>query len=123
IRPYIRILFNSKEYKKVIDLLDKLENLDPNECEIKILPYYHLGKSKKCLDLIQEYEHILLSSLREITPAIFCIGIEIAQATFQKNLVEKFENIVGTLENGEAFIAIQKFVSESNFDKTQGKEF
>lgn len=123
IRPYIRILFNSKEYKKVIDLLDKLENLDPNECEIKILSYYHLGKSKKCLDLIQEYEHILLSSLREITPAIFCIGIEIAQATFQKNLVEKFENIVGTLENGEAFIAIQKFVSESNFDKTQVKEF
>ena len=123
IRSYIRILFNSKEHKKTIELLDKLENLDADECAIKILSYHHLGKSKKCLELIGLYESILLDSLRENTPVIFCTGIEIAEATFQKELVEKYENIVKSLPNGEAFIAIQKFVSKSNLDKTGGKEF
>ncbi|MRT39274.1 DUF4365 domain-containing protein, partial [Acinetobacter sp. RIT698] len=123
IRPYLRVLFNSKEYKKTIELLDKLDTLDTDECSIKILSYYYLGKSKQCLELIGLYESILLDSPRENTPAIFCTGIEIAEATFQKALVERYENIVKSLPNGEAFIAIQKFVSESNLDKTRGKEF
>ncbi|WP_151958125.1 DUF4365 domain-containing protein, partial [Acinetobacter guillouiae] len=123
IRPYHRVLFNSKEYKKTIELLDKLDTLDTDECSIKILSYYYLGKSKQCLELIGLYESILLDSPRENTPAIFCTGIEIAEATFQKALVERYENIVKSLPNGEAFIAIQKFVSESNLDKTRGKEF
>jgi len=123
IRPYIRILFNSKEYKKTIELLDKLENLDADECGIKIHSYYYLGKSKQCLELIGLYESVLLDSPRENTPAIFCTGIEIAEATFQKVLVERYENIVKSLPNGEAFISIQKFVSKSNLDKTRGEEF
>ncbi|MCB8768678.1 DUF4365 domain-containing protein [Acinetobacter soli] len=123
IRPYIRVLFNSKEYKKTIELLDKLDTLDTDECCIKIHSYYYLGKSKKCLELIGQYESILLDSPRENTPAIFCTGIEIAEATFQKALVERYENIVKSLPNGEAFISIQKFVSKSNLDKTRGKEF
>ncbi len=123
IRPYIRVLFNSREYKKTIELLDKLDTLDTDECCIKILSYYYLGKSKQCLELIGQYESILLDSPRENTPAIFCTGIEIAEATFQKALVERYENIVKSLPNGEAFISIQKFVSKSNLDKTRGKEF
>ena len=120
IRPYIRVLFNSREYKKTIELLDKL---DTDECCIKIHSYYYLGKSKQCLELIGQYESILLDSPRENTPAIFCTAIEIAEATFQKALVERYENIVKSLPNGEAFISIQKFVSKSNLDKTRGKEF
>lgn len=123
IRPYIRVLFNSREYKKTIELLDKLDTLDTDECCIKIHSYYYLGKSKQFLELIGQYESILLDSPRENTPAIFCTGIEIAEATFQKALVERYENIVKSLPNGEAFISIQKFVSKSNLDKTRGKEF
>lgn len=123
IRSYIRILFNIREYKRTLELLEKLDTLDVDECGIQILSYYHSGKSNQCLGLIQKYESILLSSPRENTPAIFCIGIEIAEATFQKALVERYENIIKSLPNGEAFIAIQKFVSESNLDKTRGKEF
>ncbi len=123
IKYYIRILFNSREYKKTIKLLGHLDILDADECGIKILSYYHLGKSKQCLDLIEEHEKILLDAPRENTPAIFCIGIEIAEATFQQSLVERYSNIVKKLENGEAFSAIQKFVSASNMDKSRSKEF
>lgn len=123
IRQYIRVLFNSKEYKKTIELLDTLDTLDTDECSIKILSYYYLGKSKQCLELIGLYERILLDSPRENTPAIFCMGIEIAEATFQKALVERYENIIKSMPNGEAFISIQKFVSQSNLDKTRGNEF
>ncbi|OTG72632.1 hypothetical protein B9T38_06730 [Acinetobacter sp. ANC 4218] len=123
IKHYIRILFNSRDYKKTTELLGKLDNLDADECGIKILSYYHLGKSKQCLELIGEYESILLVSPRENTPAIFCVGIEIAEATFQKALVVRYENIVRKLNNGEAFFAIQKFVSACNMDKSRSKEF
>ncbi len=84
IRQYIRILFNCEKYKEIIEIIEKLNNLDVDESGIKILSYYHLGKSKQCLELIGKYEHTLLANPRENTSAIFCIGIEIAEATFQK---------------------------------------
>ncbi|MFA2964762.1 DUF4365 domain-containing protein [Acinetobacter pittii] len=123
IRQYIRILFNCKEYKKVVDLTRKLKYLDADEAGIKILSYYHLGRSKQCLELIVEYETILLDNPRENTPAIFCVGVEIAEATFQKKLAEKYESIIKTLNNGEAFIAIQNFVTASNRDKSRSNEY
>ncbi|MFV5372882.1 DUF4365 domain-containing protein [Acinetobacter pittii] len=123
LRQYIRILFNMGKYKEVTELIEKLNNLDINECGMKIFSYYNIRKSKQCLDLIEQYESILLELLVENTPAIFCIGIEIAEATFQKKLAEKYKNIVKTLPNGEAFLAIQDFVSASNRDKSRSNEF
>lgn len=123
IRQYIRVLFNSKEYKKTIEWLGKLGTFDVDECGIHLLSFYYSGKSNQFLDLIQKYESTLLSTVRDNTALIFCIGIEIAEATFQKALVERYENIVKSLPNGEAFISIQKFVSKSNLDKTRGEEF
>ncbi|MDC5654795.1 hypothetical protein OFM86_17540, partial [Acinetobacter baumannii] len=123
IRPYIRILFNSRNYKKTIDLLDKLDSLDVDECGIKILSYSYLGKYKQSLELIDEYESFLINSKKDNIPAIFCNGIEIAEAMFKKELVEKYENIVKQLPDGEAFLAIQKFVSASNNDKSRRNDF
>ncbi|SSO99774.1 Uncharacterised protein [Acinetobacter baumannii] len=123
IRQYIRILFNCEKYKEIIEIIEKLNNLDVDESGIKILSYYHLGKSKQCLELIGKYEHTLLANPRENTSAIFCIGIEIAEATFQKSLAEKYKKIVKTLANGEAFMAIQNFVSASNMNKSRSNEF
>lgn len=123
IRPYIRILFNSRNYKKTIELLDKLDSLDVDECGIKILSYSYLGKYKQSLDLIDEYESFLINSKKDNIPAIFCNGIEIAEAMFKKELVEKYENIVKQLPDGEAFLAIQKFVTASNNDKSRRNDF
>jgi hypothetical protein len=123
IRPYIRILFNSRNYKKTIELLDKLDSLDVDECGIKILSYAYLGKYKQSLDFIDEYENFLINSKKDNIPAIFCNGIEIAEAMFKKELVEKYENIVKNLPEGEAFLAIQKFVTASNNDKSRRNEF
>ncbi|OTM89636.1 hypothetical protein B9X66_13740 [Acinetobacter pittii] len=123
IRPYIRILFNSRNYKKTIELLDKLDSLDVDECGIKILSYSYLGKYKQSLDFIDEYEDFLINSKKDNIPAIFCNGIEIAEAMFKKDLVEKYENIVKQLPEGEAFLAIQKFVTASNNDKSRRNEF
>ncbi|TCB38225.1 DUF4365 domain-containing protein [Acinetobacter sp. ANC 4910] len=123
IRQYIRLLFNSKEYKKTIEWLGKLGTFDVDECGIHLLSFYYSGKSNQFLDLIQKYESTLLGNVRDNTALIFCIGIEIAEATFQKALVERYENIIKSLPNGEAFISIQKFVSQSNLDKTRGNEF
>lgn len=123
IRPYIRILFNSRNYKKTIELLDKLDSLDVDECGIKILSYAYLGKYKQSLDFIDEYESFLINSKKDNIPAIFCNGIEIAEAMFKKELVEKYENIVKKLPEGEAFLAIQKFVTASNNDKSRRNEF
>lgn len=65
IRPYIRILFNSRNYKKTIELLDKLDSLDVDECGIKILSYSYLGKYKQSLDFIDEYEDFLINSKKD----------------------------------------------------------
>uniref|UniRef100_UPI00124EBECC DUF4365 domain-containing protein n=1 Tax=Acinetobacter calcoaceticus TaxID=471 RepID=UPI00124EBECC len=123
IRSYIRILFNSRNYKKTIELLDKLDSLDVDECGIKILSYAYLGKYKQSLVYIDEYENFLINSKKDNIPAIFCNGIEIAEAMFKKELVEKYENIVKNLPEGEAFLAIQKFVTASNNDKSRRNEF
>lgn len=123
IRPYIRILFNLRNYKKTIELLDKLDSLDVDECGIKILSYAYLGKYKQSLDFIDEYENFLINSKKDNIPAIFCNGIEIAEAMFKKELAEKYENIVKKLPEGEAFLAIQKFVTASNNDKSRRNEF
>ena len=123
IRSYIRILFNCGQYTKVIELLEKLESLDGDECSMHILSCYNLNKSKLCLSLIQKYESILLSSSRENVPAIFCIGAEIADSMFDKNLASQYEKIVKSLPDGEAFIAIQDFVNKSNRDKSRHNEF
>lgn len=126
IRPYIRILFNSQNYKKTISLIERLESLDvldADECGIKILSYSYLEQYKQCLDSISKYESILINSGKDNIPAIFCNGIEIAEAMFKKELVEKYENIVKQLPEGEAFLAIQKFVTASNNDKSRCNEF
>lgn len=123
IRLYVRILFNCGQYTKVIELLEKLESLDGDECSMHILSCYNLNKSKLCLSLIQKYESILLSSSRENIPAIFCIGAEIADSMFDKNLAARYEEIVKSLPDGEAFIAIQDFVNKSNRDKSRHNEF
>ncbi|WP_375037142.1 DUF4365 domain-containing protein [Acinetobacter sp. RW6] len=123
IRPYIRILFNLRNYKKTIELLDKLDSLDVDECGIKILSYAYLEKYKQSLDFIDKYENFLINSKKDNIPAIFCNGIEIAEAMFKKELVEKYENIVKQLPEGEAFLAIQKFVTASNNDKSRRNEF
>ncbi|MDC4624549.1 hypothetical protein NQ780_18210, partial [Acinetobacter baumannii] len=104
-------------------LLDKLDSLDVDECGIKILSYSYLGKYKQSLELIDEYESFLINSKKDNIPAIFCNGIEIAEAMFKKELVEKYENIVKQLPDGEAFLAIQKFVSASNNDKSRRNDF
>ncbi|WP_299186151.1 DUF4365 domain-containing protein [uncultured Psychrobacter sp.] len=123
IRSYVRILFNCGQYTKVIELLEKLELLDSDECGIHILSYHNLNKSKLCLSLIQKYESILLSSSRENIPAIFCIGAEIADSMFNTDLATRYKDIVKSLPDGEAFIAIQDFVNKSNRDKNRHNEF
>ncbi|MDC4709897.1 DUF4365 domain-containing protein [Acinetobacter baumannii] len=126
IRPYIRILFNSQNYKKTINLIERLEGLDildADECGIKILSYSYLEQYKQCLDSINKYESILINSGKDNIPVIFCNGIEIAEAMFNKDLVEKYENIVKKLPEGEAFLAIQKFVTASNNDRNRRNEF
>lgn len=123
IRSYVRILFNCGQYTKVIELLGKLESLDGDECGMHILSCHNLNKSKLCLLLIQKYENILLSSSRENITAIFCIGAEIADSMFDKILSARYEEIVKSLPDGEAFIAIQDFVNKSNQDKSRHKEF
>ncbi|NNP76165.1 hypothetical protein A7P54_06990 [Acinetobacter sp. Ac_3412] len=126
IKPYIRILFNCRNYKKTVDLLEELESLgdlDADECGIKILSYSYLGHYKQCLDFIHKYEDILISSGKDNIPAIFCNGIEIAEAMLKMDLVDKYREIVKKLPEGEAFLAIQKFVMESNNDKSRRYEF
>lgn len=123
IRIYVLILFNCGQYQKVIDLLERLESLDAVECGMHILSYNHLKKSRQCLSLIEKYESILLNSSRENIPAIFCIGAEIADAMFNKDLATRYEEIVKSFPDGEAFIAIQDFVKKSNEDRSRHKEF
>jgi len=123
IRIYVLILFNCGQYQKVIDLLERLESLDAVECGMHILSYNHLNKSRQCLSLIEKYESILLNSSRENIPAIFCIGAEIADAMFNKDLAIRYEEIVKSFPDGEAFIAIQDFVKKSNEDRSRHKEF
>lgn len=123
IRIYALILFNCGQYQKVIDLLERLESLDAVECGMHILSYNHLNKSRQCLSLIEKYESILLNSSRENIPAIFCIGAAIADAMFNKDLATRYEEIVKSFPDGEAFIAIQDFVKKSNEDRSRHKEF
>ena len=123
IRTYALILFNCGQYQKVIDLLESLESLDAVECGMHILSYNHLNKVRQSLSLIEKYESILLNSSRENIPAIFCIGAEIADAMLNKDLATRYEAIVKSFPDGEAFIAIQDFVKKSNEDRSRHKEF
>lgn len=121
-RLYIRILFNTKEYSKIIEIIGEMDDLDVDECGIKILSYYYLGKPKPCLDSIEKYESILLDNIKDNTALIFCIGIEVADDIFRTELVEKYSKIVGALPNGEVFFAINKFVMQSKIDNSQNFE-
>lgn len=123
LRIYILILFNCRQYQKVIDLLERLESLDAVECGLHILSYNHLKESRQCLALIEKYESILLNSSRENIPAIFCIGAEIADAMLDKDLAIRYTEIVKSFPDGESFLAIQDFVKKSNEDNSKHKEF
>jgi tetratricopeptide (TPR) repeat protein len=122
LRPYIRVLYNEGEYQRVIELIERLDELDVDDCSLQILSNYNLGKSNKTLELIQEHETLLLSDPKHNIPMLFCISSEIAKEQMNEKLAEKYEGIVKSFEDGEALIAVRKFVTSSNSDVSRRPE-
>ncbi|MDU0355765.1 hypothetical protein RS130_19435 [Paraglaciecola aquimarina] len=122
IGQYSRVLFNRSEYHRVIELIDNLEAPDAGDYGIKILSYYNLGKNSKVLELIDQHEEILLDSSTKDIQMIFCVAAEIAKELLNPVLSERYETIAKSFHDGEALVAIRKFVSSGNANPARKKE-
>ncbi|MBN3571550.1 DUF4365 domain-containing protein [Vibrio neptunius] len=123
IRPYSRLLFNLHQFKRCIELIGNLKKLDADDCGILILSNYYLGQKTRALELIDEHEEILSSSNSHNIPIIFCIGGEIAENTFNRKLSEKYNSKVRSYPDGEALIAVRKFVNSCNSEPNLVSQF
>lgn len=123
IRIYSRLLFDRGEFHRIIELLNRLPSLEPDDCGQLILSHYYLGKANRVLELIREYESILLSKPDRNSAMIFCVGSELANELFDKPLSRKYEDIVNSLGEGEALLALRKFITSCNHDPDRKREF
>lgn len=123
VRPYSRVLFNAREYERAIELIENLEELEPDDCALHILSHYHLGRKSKTLELVGAYESKLVASQNRNIPLVFCIASEIAEELFNLGLAKKYEQFVIGYSEGKALIAIRKFVRSCNSEPSKRSHF
>lgn len=123
IRCYSRLLFNTDNYTRVIELVERLEELDDDDCGLLILSNYNLKKSSKTLELVKTHESLLLQSKNHNVPMIFCVAAEIANEQMDNALSSKYEDIVSGFEDGKAFLSIREFVNLSNQQPDKRQEY
>ncbi|TMP72239.1 DUF4365 domain-containing protein [Pseudoalteromonas sp. S1608] len=114
IRPYTKILFNTEDYNSAIKLLQRLEQLNSEDCGMLMLSYYNLGKKPEALKIVKESEKKLLENTTPNPALLFCVAMEIANELFEPEFAEKYKNIVKEAEGGDSYLAIHKFITSCN---------
>ncbi|WP_063707237.1 DUF4365 domain-containing protein [Pseudoalteromonas gelatinilytica] len=114
-KHYATLAFNKGLHEKTISLLNS-QNIEynGNDYGLLILSYYHLGKSRVALDYLRKGESRILEDRPQNTALLFCVGAELAEKQMEEELACKYIDLVKEFENGEAVLAINSFIQNSN---------
>jgi hypothetical protein len=114
-KHYATLAFNKGLHEKTISLLES-QNIeyDGNDYGLLILSYYHLGKPRIALDYLRDGESKILEDRPQNIAFLFCVGSELAEKQMEEELASRYINLVKDFENGEAVLAINSFIHNSN---------
>lgn len=114
-KHYATLAFNKGRYEKTISLLESQSvEYDGNDYGLLILSYYHLGKPRNALEYLRNGESRILEDKPQNSALLFCVGSELAKKQLDEELSQKYINLVKEFENGEAVLAINSFIQNSN---------
>ncbi|WNP36871.1 DUF4365 domain-containing protein (plasmid) [Enterobacter kobei] len=117
IKVYSRLLFNVRDNEKVINLLEKIPTLLSVEDKgVLFASYYYIGRNDLALNIFKEIEDELLNSRIENAPFLFCTASEVAKSLYERELAEKYREIVISRYSGEAILAVSDFVESVRAD-------
>lgn len=123
IRYLSRLEFNDGKYSEVVDLITRLDELNPEDASLLILSKFNLKKTSDVLSLVQKHEEVLLKNTDVQTLTIFCVAAEIAKKQLNPKLSEHFLNTVKGFDEGEALLAIHNFVTKANENSENTPKF
>lgn len=114
-KHYATLAFNKGLHEKTISLIES-QNIeyDGNDYGLLILSYYHLGKPRIALDYLLDGETKILEDKPKNIALLFCLGSELAEKQMEEELASRYLNLVKGFENGEAVLAINSFIHNSN---------
>ncbi|WP_088211666.1 DUF4365 domain-containing protein [Shewanella sp. Shew256] len=115
VKYYATLAFNKGLYEKTIYLLESQSvEYDGSDYGLLTLSYYHLGKSRDALEYLRNGESRILDDKPQNSALLFCVGSELAQKQLDEDLARKYIDLVKGFENGEAILAINSFIQNSN---------
>lgn len=117
IKVYSRLLFNVRENKKLVELLEKIPTLLSVEDKgLLFASYYYIGRNDLALNIFKDIEEELLNSKIQNAPFLFCTAAEVAKSLYETELAEKYREIVISRYSGEAILAVSDFVETVRID-------
>lgn len=122
IKSLVPLKFNTRSYESVIDLINRVNEKNPDDISYLIAATYHAGSKNDVVELMDENRSLLLSKKPQNYESLFCMTAHCAYEIINEKKESEYLGYISEFENGEELIAIYDFVKNCNLYPTQVKD-